>query len=39
VDENLVFVTGWGNGGMMAYKLVCQLGHKIKAATSFAGGL
>ncbi|HEX7017216.1 MAG TPA: PHB depolymerase family esterase [Cyclobacteriaceae bacterium] len=31
VDSKRVYVTGMSNGGMMAYRLACELSHKIAA--------
>ena len=31
VDEKKVYVTGMSNGGMMAYRLACELAHKLAA--------
>lgn len=39
VDETKIFISGWSNGGMMAYKLICKLSSRIAAASSFVGNL
>jgi polyhydroxybutyrate depolymerase len=31
IDPSKVYVTGMSNGGMMSYRLACELGHRIKA--------
>ena len=36
VDERLIFVAGWSNGGMMGYRLACELSDKIAGAALFA---
>jgi polyhydroxybutyrate depolymerase len=37
IDRNRVFATGISNGGMMAYRLACELAGTIKAVASVAG--
>lgn len=39
VNPKRVYVTGMSNGGMMAYKLVCELSYKIGGAAPVAGAL
>jgi len=39
VDEGRVFATGLSNGGMMAYRLGCELGDRIAAVAPVAGAL
>ncbi len=38
IDPNRIYATGYSNGGFMAYKLACQLSHRI-AAIATVGGL
>jgi len=37
VDLSRVYATGWSNGAFMAYKLACQLSHRIAAVASVGG--
>src|SRR4051812_17686664 len=37
VDANRVFAAGMSNGGMMAYRLACELGDRIAAIASVSG--
>ncbi len=37
VDPKRIFVTGFSNGGMMAYRLACELSDKIAAAAPVEG--
>lgn len=37
IDRNKVFATGMSNGGMMSYRLACELSDTIKAIASVAG--
>lgn len=37
IDPQRVFVAGMSNGGMMAYRLACELSDKISAIASVAG--
>ena len=39
VAEGSIFVAGYANGGMMAYRLACQLSKRIKAVAIYAGAL
>ena len=39
IDENRVFVTGMSNGGMLAYRLACEMPDKIAAIASVSGNL
>ena len=39
VDARRVYATGMSNGGMMTYRLVCELSDKIAAAAPVAGAL
>jgi polyhydroxybutyrate depolymerase len=39
IDPQRVFVTGMSNGGMMAYRLGCELSDKIAAIAPVAGAL
>jgi len=39
IDPDRIYVAGWSNGGFMAYKLACQLSHRIAAIASVAGVL
>jgi len=39
VDPAKVFVIGWGNGGMMGYRLACELSDKLAGVVSFGGNL
>ena len=34
-----IYATGWSNGGFMAYKLACQLSHRIAAVAPVSGVL
>jgi len=34
-----VFVVGWSNGGIMAYRLACEMSDRIAGAAIFAGSL
>lgn len=37
INEDMIFATGFSNGGMMAYKLACQLSDRIAAIASVGG--
>jgi polyhydroxybutyrate depolymerase len=37
VDESQIFVAGFSNGGMMAYRLACELGDRIAGVAVVAG--
>jgi len=37
IDPNRIFVTGMSNGGMMSYRLACELGDRIAAIAPVAG--
>jgi len=37
IDERLVYATGFGNGGSMAYRLACEASDVVAAAASVAG--
>lgn len=37
VDRNRVFATGMSNGGLMSYRLACELPHMIRAIAPVAG--
>ncbi len=37
VDLSKIYATGFSNGGFMAYKLACQLSHRIAAVASVSG--
>ena len=39
IDERRIYATGYSNGGFMAYKLACQLSHRIAAVASVSGVL
>ncbi len=39
INRNRVFATGISNGGMMAYRLACELAGTIKAVASVAGAI
>jgi polyhydroxybutyrate depolymerase len=39
IDPKRVYVTGMSNGGMMTYRLACELSDKIAAAAPVAGAL
>lgn len=39
IDQNRVFVTGISNGGMLAYRLGCEIPDKIAAIASVSGNL
>jgi len=39
VDSARIFVTGISNGAMMAYRLACELSHRIAAIAPVAGSL
>ncbi len=39
IDPKRVYVTGISNGGMMSYKLACELANKIAAIAPVAGAL
>lgn len=39
IDTERVWVAGWSNGGMMAYRLACELSEKISAVIVGAGAL
>lgn len=39
IDLDRVYACGYSNGGFMAYKLACQLGHRIAAIASVGGVL
>ena len=37
IDLGRIYATGFSNGGFMAYKLACQLSHRIAAVASVSG--
>ena len=37
VDSEMVYATGYSNGGFMAHKLACQLSHRIAAIAAVGG--
>ena len=37
IDLDRIYATGYSNGGFMAYKLACQLSHRIAAIASVGG--
>ncbi len=37
IDSSKIYATGFSNGGFMAYKLACQLSHRIAAVASVSG--
>lgn len=37
IDQEMVYAAGYSNGGFMAYKLACHLGHRIAAIASVSG--
>ena len=39
IDHNRVYVAGYSNGGYMAYRLLCDLSHRITASTSVSGNM
>jgi polyhydroxybutyrate depolymerase len=39
IDEGRIYAVGLSNGGLMAYKLACQLSHRIAAIASVSGVL
>jgi polyhydroxybutyrate depolymerase len=39
IDTLRIYAAGFSNGGMMAYRLVCELSDRIAAIASVAGGL
>jgi len=39
IDPRRVYITGMSNGGMMTYRLACELSDKIAAAAPVAGAL
>lgn len=39
INPNKVYVTGMSNGGFMAYRLACELSHKIAAIAPVAGSM
>ena len=39
IDLERIYATGFSNGGFMAYKLACQLSHRIAAIASVSGVL
>jgi polyhydroxybutyrate depolymerase len=39
IDTNRIYCCGASNGGMMTYKISCQLGHRFAAGASVAGVL
>jgi polyhydroxybutyrate depolymerase len=39
IDTKRIFVAGLSNGGMMAYRLACQLSDRVAAVASVAGAL
>ena len=39
IDEGRIYAMGYSNGGFMAYKLACQLSHRITAVASVSGVL
>jgi len=39
IDENRIYVTGMSNGGMMAFRLGCELSNKIAAIATVAASM
>ncbi|MBD3285791.1 polyhydroxybutyrate depolymerase [candidate division WOR-3 bacterium] len=39
IDTNMIYATGFSNGGMMSHRLACQLSSRIAAIAPVAGGL
>ena len=39
IDKDRIYVTGWSNGGMMTYRLACELSGRVKAAAPFVATL
>jgi len=39
VDEKQIYVTGHSNGGMMTYRVACELGDRIRGAIPFVGAI
>lgn len=39
IDTNRIFVTGMSNGGFMAYRLACELSHRIAAIAPVAASM
>ncbi|MCU1425433.1 MAG: lipoprotein [Microbacteriaceae bacterium] len=39
VDESRVYIAGFSNGGMMSYRLACELGDRIAGVAVVAGAL
>ena len=39
IDENRVFVTGMANGGLMAFKLACEMPEQIRAIASVTASM
>lgn len=39
LDLERIYTVGWSNGGFMAYKLACQLSHRIAAVAVVGGAL
>lgn len=39
IDQDRVFATGMSNGGIMSYRLACELSDKIAAIAPVAGGM
>jgi len=39
LDQRRVYVTGFSNGGMMAYRIACQMADRIAAAASVSGSM
>ncbi|MGD8753048.1 MAG: PHB depolymerase family esterase [Anaerolineales bacterium] len=37
IDQEMIYAAGYSNGGFMAYKLACQLSHRIAAIASVSG--
>jgi polyhydroxybutyrate depolymerase len=37
IDMGRIYSCGWSNGGMMTFKLACQLGHRFAAGGSVGG--
>lgn len=39
IDNSRIYATGMSNGGMMTYRLACELGHVFAAAAPVAGAM
>jgi polyhydroxybutyrate depolymerase len=39
LDQGRVYATGFSNGGMMAYRMACQMSDRIAAAASVSGSM